>query len=291
MLPAEKNFLLQKINNEVTSKQQVELSVLRLDLVHPTINGNKYFKLKYNLEAAEKLKLNTLLTFGGAYSNHIVAVAAAGKEFGFTTIGIIRGEKTLPLNNNLQFAVNCGMQLHYVSREEYKQQRETQFNNSFTKSFSNCYLIPEGGSNELAIKGCKEILKLIENDFDYICCACGTGATFSGIVLSLNNNQKAIGFQVLKAQNYIKNEVQKWLTHFQADAINNWTTNEMYHFGGYAKTNKDLLQFVIDFENENKIAIEPIYTGKMFFGINDLLKQNYFPKGSKILAIHTGGLV
>jgi 1-aminocyclopropane-1-carboxylate deaminase/D-cysteine desulfhydrase-like pyridoxal-dependent ACC family enzyme len=231
------------------------------------------------------------LTFGGAYSNHIVAVAAAGKEFGFKTIGIIRGEKTLPLNKRLQYVIDCGMQLHYISREEFKKLRETQFNNLITQKFSNCYLIPEGGSNELAIKGCKEIIGLVENDFDYICCSCGTGATFSGIALSKNKKQKAIGFQVLKAENYIKNEVKNWLTYFNAGNINDWIINENYHFGGYAKTNKALLQFVSDFENENKIIIEPIYTGKMFFGIYDLIKQDYFPKGAKILAVHTGGLV
>jgi 1-aminocyclopropane-1-carboxylate deaminase len=308
------NIPLQQINDSMTKQYGVNLFVLRIDLphppfghlllkekesgnnfLHPHISGNKLFKLKYNIQEAILQNKNTLLTFGGAFSNHIAATAAAGKEFNFKTIGIIRGEEYQTLNPTLKFASDCGMQLHYVSRILYQNKNELyQYVNQLFPE-QDIYTIPEGGNNNLGIEGCKEITKNIGIDFDYICCPCGTGATITGIVLSLINNQKAIGFQVLKADNYIKNEVASWLDKFlnSTDFLkqrDNWQINEEHHFGGYAKTKQELTDFIEQFENDNKIPLDPIYTSKMMFGIYDMIQKGGFKKGETIVAVHTGGL-
>lgn len=280
---------LQKINADFISALGIQLYVYRMDLNHKDISGNKLFKLHYNLLEAKKQKKETILTFGGAFSNHIAATASAGKEEGFNTIGIIRGEELSELNPTLQFAKACGMKLHFVSRTLYqnKEALYKEVEEKFGKE--NYYLIPEGGSNELGIKGCEEITKNIPIDFDIICCACGTGATFSGITLSLKEHQHAIGFQVLKGEKYIQHEVENWLTNFKSDQ-KNWEINEAYHFGGYAKLKPNLLEFMLEFEKENSIPLDYIYTGKMMFGIFDLIKKGKFKKGQTIIAVHTGGV-
>ena len=299
----EKSIPLQKIKSDFIDSKSVELFVYRLDLNHPTISGNKLYKLKYNLEEAKNQTLptgqagkKTILTFGGAFSNHIAATAAAGKEHNLDTIGIIRGEEPVELNSTLKFAKECGMELHFVSRNLYQDKEE--FDKYISEKFSekNYYLIPEGGSNELGIIGCKEITSNIPIDFDIVCCACGTGATITGITLSLKEHQKAIGFQILKGENYIKTEVENWLSHFNSNlpagqaGNNNWEINEEFHFGGYAKLKPELLNFMLEFEKENAIPLDYIYTGKMMFGIMELIKRGKFQKGTKIIAIHTGGL-
>ena len=275
----ENTIPLQKVNSDFISSKGVELFVYRLDLNHPLISGNKLYKLKYNLEEAKKKNQKTILTLGGAFSNHIAATAAAGKEYGFDTIGIIRGEELTGLNATLTFAKECGMELHFVSRTLY--QNKEALNKYIEEHFSsrNYYSIPEGGSNELGIIGCKEITKNIPIDFDFVCCACGTGSTITGIILSLKEHQKAIGFQVLKGENYIKSEVQNWLKHFHS-INNNWEINENLHFGGYAKLKPELLNFMLEFEKENAIPLDYIYTGKMMFGIMELIKQGNFKKGT-----------
>ena len=287
---------LQKINADFISALGIQLYVYRLDLNHKDISGNKLFKLHYNLLEAKKQNLptgqagkKTILTFGGAFSNHIAATAAAGKEEGFNTIGIIRGEELAELNPTLKFAKACGMKLHFSSRTLY-QNKEALYKEVKEKfANENYYLIPEGGSNELGIKGCEEITKNIPIDFDVICCPCGTGATFSGLTLSLKEHQHAIGFQVLKGEKYIQHEVENWLKHFKSTK-KNWEINEDYHFGGYAKLKPNLLEFMLQFERENSIPLDYIYTGKMMFGIYDLIKKGKFKKGQTIIAIHTGGL-
>ncbi len=286
---------LQAINDLITEQYGVNLFVLRTDKNHADISGNKLFKLKYNLEEAVRQNKKTLLTFGGAFSNHIAATAAAGKEFNFKTIGIIRGEKYSNLNPTLKFASDCGMQLHYVSRTVYQNKNELYKYVDQLFPEQDIYTIPEGGNNNLGIEGCKEITKYIGINFDYVCCACGTGATITGIILSLINNQKAIGFQALKADSYIKNEVTTGLDKFlnSTDFLkqqDNWQINEEYHFGGYAKTKQELTDFIAQFKNDNNIPLDPIYTGKMMFGIYDLIKKGKIKKGETIVAVHTGGL-
>jgi len=255
-------------------------------LNHGTISGNKFRKLKYNLIEARRLGKDTLLTFGGAYSNHISAVAAAGTEFGFKTIGVIRGEE---LENNhednatLIFAKRCGMQLKFITREAYRSKSSEDFLNSLKEEFGDCYFLPEGGTNGLAVKGCEEILTEHDASFDYICCAVGTGGTISGLINSSFPHQKIIGFPALKG-GFLNEEIHKFATK------DNWTLIDDYHFGGYAKINHELVGFINSFKSEYDIPLDPIYTGKMMYGIFDLMKRGYFPEGSKILAIHTGGL-
>jgi 1-aminocyclopropane-1-carboxylate deaminase/D-cysteine desulfhydrase-like pyridoxal-dependent ACC family enzyme len=287
---------LVQIKDEITENYEVKLYLLRTDLNDPFISGNKLFKLKYNLEQAVKENKKSILTFGGAFSNHIAATAAAGNKYGFKTIGIIRGEETLDLNSTLKFAQEQGMELHFVSREIYKLKEdpffftEASFSDSLIHQFSDSFLIPEGSANILGIKGCKEITDHIKIPFDVVCCPCGTGTTFTGIILSLKKNQSALGFQVLKGKGYLKGEVESWLNKFDSAGNGKWEMNEEYHCGGYAKRSPELIGFISDFEIKNNIPLDFIYTGKMMYGIYDLIKKKYFKKGETIVAIHTGGI-
>ena len=239
---------------------------------------------------AESLGKKTILTFGGAYSNHIYAVAAAGKEYNIKTTGIIRGEKYNPLNSTLRFAVDCGMELQYLNRKTYKNRNDKDFQEELLKEFKDAYLVPEGGSNSFAVKGCAEIISDINIDFHYICCACGTGGTLAGIVARLNGNKKALGFSVLKGGGFLKEDVKNLIESYNGKTYTNWGINLDYHFGGYAKINYELISFINEFEKINSIKLDPIYTGKLMFGIFDLIKNGFFKKEEKIIAVHTGGL-
>jgi 1-aminocyclopropane-1-carboxylate deaminase len=265
----------------------VEIWVKRDDLIHPQISGNKWRKLKYNIEIAKKEGYAKILTFGGAFSNHIYATAAAGQILGLHTIGIIRGERVEPLNSTLAFAESVGMELHFIDRETYRQKNSQDQLDSYQKSFSPVYIIPEGGANSSGVKGCEEIVDEIQIPFNYICCACGTGTTLSGIINSLSPFQKAIGFPVLKGGEFLHDEIVKQL---KCPKISNFHLETDYHFGGYAKWNAELESFMERFEKVNLFRLEPVYTGKLFYGLYDLIKKGYFPKGSRIVAVHTGGL-
>jgi 1-aminocyclopropane-1-carboxylate deaminase/D-cysteine desulfhydrase-like pyridoxal-dependent ACC family enzyme len=186
-----------------TSNKSVEVYLQREDLIHPFVNGNKYYKLKYNLQKAKEDNYDTLLTFGGAYSNHIYAVSAAAKLFGFKSIGIIRGEEYDPLNPTLQFAVKNGMKLHYLDRKTYRRRTDPEFRKEIAKQFGDVFIIPEGGTNELALKGTLEILNNINIDFDYICTPVGSSGTLAGLIMGLKGNKKAIGFSSLKGGEYL----------------------------------------------------------------------------------------
>ena len=276
--------LNQHINLELPNG--ISLYIKREDLIHPFVSGNKFRKLKYNLLEAKTQNKDTLLTFGGAFSNHIAAVAYAGKDKGFKTIGIIRGDELrdkISENPTLQFAENCGMQFEFVSREEYRLKGENHFLEKLKMKFGDFYLIPEGGTNELAIKGCEEILTENDADFDFICCAIGTGGTISGIINSVLDHQKVLGFPSLKGD-FLKDEIRNFVQN------HNWELITDYHFGGYGKVNEELIAFINQFYAETKIPLDPIYTGKMVFGVIDLISKNYFPANSKILLIHTGGI-
>jgi 1-aminocyclopropane-1-carboxylate deaminase len=291
--PKEENSIIIELFSSLFIEKRVRLFVKREDLMHPYISGNKLRKLKYNLIAAKEAKLNTLLTFGGAYSNHIYATAAAGKLYGFETIGIIRGEKIEPFNATLQFASDCDMKLKFLSRGKYREKETLEFIAELNSKFGDFYLLPEGGTNNLAIKGCCEILQPEEYDhYNYICCSCGTGGTITGILSACNYKANILGFSVLKGD-FMENEVLKLYNDFNDNLQQkkpNFTMLNDYHFGGYAKSNPDLEGFIDNFITEYKIPIEHVYTAKMFYGIFDLIKQDYFPENSKILAIHTGGL-
>ena len=282
---------LEKIVDPEIASFDIDLSILRIDKVHPLISGNKWFKLKYNIEEFRKQNREAVLTFGGAFSNHIAATAAAGKEFGFRTIGIIRGEEIFPLNSTLQFATDCGMLLHYISREQYRKKDSVEYIDWLHRQFGDFFLLPEGGTNELAVKGCAEILSNVTTSFDYVCCAVGTGGTFTGLISSLKQPQKAIGFSVLKDGAFLKDEVRKLLKCIpDYSDSGNWDIITDYHFGGYAKVNDNLVSFVNTFRLKHTVPLDYIYTGKMMYGVYAMIKKGYFPKKSKIITVHTGGL-
>lgn len=265
----------------------VEVSILREDLLHPLISGNKIRKLKYNLESFESGNYDALLTFGGAYSNHIFAVAAAGKEFGFKTIGIIRGEELASKvneNPSLSSAKECGMQLEFISREKYRLKIQTEFLDELKNEFGNIFIVPEGGTNEYAVKGCEEILGKHTEKYDFICCAAGTGGTVSGIINTTENHQKVLVFPALKDSEYLTDEIKRYIIRSNYEWIND------YHFGGFAKVSDELITFMNRFKEKYGVNLDPVYTSKMMFGIEDLILKNHFKKGSKILAVHTGGL-
>ncbi len=271
----------------IQKQNGTELHVLREDKIHPVISGNKFRKLKYNLEEFSKGNYNSILTFGGAYSNHILAVAAAGKELGFKTVGVIRGEELIhKINDNptLTFAQNCGMEFKFVSRENYRNKSNPEFSEELRSEFGNSYLLPEGGTNDLAVQGCEEILGKHTENFDFICCAVGTGGTVSGIINSAKDHQQILGFPALKDSDFLKDEIKKYTIR------SNWELVRQFHFGGYGKACEELINFTNNFKQKFEIGLDPVYTGKMMFGIMKLIKENYFPAGSRILAIHTGGI-
>ena len=275
--------------NPENNPNKVGLYILREDLIHPIVSGNKWRKLKYNLLAARESGESTLLSFGGAYSNHIHALATAAKEYGLKSIGIIRGEEHLPLNPTLTDAKAMGMELHYMDRTLYRLKDSLKVFESLKQQFGKFYLLPEGGTNELAIKGAAEIVENIENDYDYFCLACGTGGTTTGIICGLNGKGEVIGFSVLKGV-FHQQEIKNWLEKIDQGKLNNWQLNSDYHFGGYAKHNEQLISFINMFSAKYKIQLDPIYTGKMLYGVYDMIKQGKFPEKARILAIHTGGL-
>ena len=269
--------------------KNVRLFIKREDQLHPIISGNKWRKLKYNLIAARQAGDSTLLTFGGAYSNHIHAVAGAAKEFGFKSIGIIRGEEHLPLNPTLQGAWEMGMQFHYMDRTTYRKKSTTEVLKSLVEKFGNFYLIPEGGTNEMALKGAAEIVVGLEQDYDYFCVACGTACTVTGMISGLKGGAKVLGFSVLKGD-FHQQEVKNWLSVMGLTKLNNWQINTDYHFGGYAKYDLRLIDFINNFKETQQIQLDPIYTGKMLFGVLDMIALGKFPENSSVLTIHTGGL-
>ena len=281
----------QLINLEILKEKGISLVMKREDELHPFISGNKYRKLKYNLVEAKEKGFNTLLSFGGAYSNHISALSYAGKTGGFKTIGIIRGEELgldvdhlLQTNPTLKFAHDNGMHFKFVSREEYRRKSAPEFIAALKSEFGDFYQIPEGGTNKLAIKGCEEILTKEDVAFDYICVSVGTGGTISGLINAATNRQTILGFPSLKG------EFLQDIIHKKTFTKNNWKLIHEYHFGGYAKINEILISFINDFNQQTTIPLDPIYTGKMMFGIMDLVKKNFFKRNSSILAMHTGGL-
>ena len=266
----------------------VELWIKREDLLHPEVSGNKFRKLKYNLLAARDQNFENLLTFGGAHSNHIAAAAAAGREFGFKTIGVIRGDELKEHEEKwsptLKYASSCGMKFHFVSREEYRQKNSATFIKALKSNFGDFYLLPEGGTNPLAITGCEEILNESDWNFNFICSSVGTGGTLAGLINSSETHQKILGFSSLNSD-HLRDEVEKMVNK------SNWEIILNYHIGGYAKVNAELIEFMNDFSKKFNIILDPVYTGKLVFGIFDLIKNGYFPENSKILAIHTGGLL
>jgi len=279
---------IQEIVSQLFEQSGVRMQVKREDQNHMYASGNKWWKLKYNLDEAIRLGHTTILTFGGAYSNHIYATAAAARELSIKSIGIIRGEAVISLNPTLAFAENCGMKLQYVSRDDYRLKTEESFIQKLHDKFGDFYLIPEGGTNELAVKGVAEFAAALANevDFDYLCLPVGTGGTMAGMVRGMDGRKKVIGFSTLKGGGFLNEEVKKW----SANLFDNWSIVADYHFGGYAKTTSELINFIREIGIQQQLPLDQVYTAKMMFGIFNLVKKDFFKKGSTILAIHTGGL-
>lgn len=264
--------------------------VKRDDLIHAHIQGNKWRKLKYNLLEARLNGHNTILTFGGAYSNHIYATAAAAKLFSFNSIGIIRGEKPAMISPTLQFAASQGMQLHYMDRTMYRQKEDPEAIESLRVQIGDFYYIPEGGTNTFALEGVKEIIGEIDQDFHYLAVSCGTGGTLAGLLAGLQGNKHVIGFSSLKGSDTLTDKVNQLTDQFCGKTFRNFQVNFDYHFGGYAKVNDKLLEFIIRFNQDQQVTLDPVYTAKMFFGLFKLIETDYFAKGVTIIALHTGGL-
>ena len=271
-----KDFIFNNPQIDCIEYKNHQIGVLRLDKLHAEVSGNKWFKLKYNLSQAQLENKSTILTFGGAYSNHIAATAVACKLTGLKSIGLVRGEETVELNSTLTLAKKNGMQLVFVSREEYKQKTEKQYLQNLQEQFPHAHIIPEGGDNSLGQKGCEEILSEETKLYHTIFCAYGTGTTFKGIAKSLN------AYQSLTAINTLKYDAKS--------NIVNATINNNYHFGGYAKHTTELLEFKKWFETTYHIPLDYVYTAKLFFAVFDLINQKKLPKDKSILLIHSGGL-
>jgi len=279
---------VQHLADDRLSAAGVEVWLKREDLIHSEVPGNKWRKLKYNLAEAAKRGDRTLLTFGGAYSNHIRAVAAAGRYCGFSTIGIVRGEEHLPLNPSLAYAAGQGMRLSYLSRDAYRRKADPEVLGALRCTFGSFYLLPEGGSNDLAVRGCAEIPAEIEMDFDVICCPCGTGGTLAGIAAGLRPGQRAVGFSALKGARFLEDDVAGLRARAFGTRRGDWRIEHEYHFGGYASKNTELEAFIGDFGARHGLALDWVYVAKMMYGIYALAQAGAFEPGSRVVAVITG---
>lgn len=275
------------IENDLLKEQRIELGILRLDQIHPVVSGNKWFKLKHNINAAIISDHKSILTFGGPYSNHLIATASAAKAFGLSSIGVVRGLHAREnFTDTLLACEHMGMQLHFITREAYSQKEEETFLYHLQQEFNDCFIIPEGGNNAAGRKGTAEIAGLIPSSYTHVLLAIGTGATFAGIRNSLNPDTKMLGFTVLKGGDYLYNSIKEFLSQ----PMENWSLLTDYHFGGFAKSNDTLIEFMNNFYYQYQIPLDRVYTGKLLYGVMDMIMNQHFPDGSKLLCIHTGGL-
>ncbi|MBD3635873.1 MAG: 1-aminocyclopropane-1-carboxylate deaminase/D-cysteine desulfhydrase [Crocinitomicaceae bacterium] len=286
---------IEQLHSDLFSQHNVEVYVKRDDLIDPVISGNKWRKLKFNIEKFKAGRYDKLLTFGGAYSNHISATARAGKELGVKTIGIVRGDELkADANDTLRQASADGMELIFTKREEYALRDEKYYHEELRRRHGNIWIVPEGGSNYYGVLGCQEILKEVDIPFTHVITACGTGTTATGLLLS--SSSEVIGVSALKGGDFLTENIKNHLMTLSlpeshiSDVMGRFVLQTGYHFGGYAKYNKELLEFIETFEDQYKIPLDQVYTGKMMYALLDLIEQNYFPENSKIIALHTGGL-
>jgi 1-aminocyclopropane-1-carboxylate deaminase len=282
----------QEIFWEPFEKAGVRVLVKREDLNNETVSGNKWWKLKYNLEFAQSKNFTRVLTFGGAYSNHIYSTSAAAKQAGLESIGIIRGEElSTTTNPTLSFARQQEMILHFVTREDYRQKNHPDFLKGLEKQFGKFYLIPEGGTNSLAVKGCSQFAseKLANIQFDKLFVPVGTGGTIAGLVCGFRGAKEIIGVSVLKDGDFLKNEIQKLIIESAGESYENWSLLTSYHQGGYGKFTNELLKFIEQMKVQN-LPLEPVYTGKLMWAIAKEIEAGKIAQGSTVLVLHTGGL-
>jgi len=281
------NIRIDLLQQELLDESKISVSMLRLDLIDPVISGNKIFKLSYFLDEAKNSPHKLIITFGGAYSNHLAATAFACKKAGIKSIGFVRGEKPKELSHTLLYCLENGMQLEFISRELYKKVNEEEFHAGLAKKFGDHTFIPEGGFSQKGADGAKLICNYFSAEYySHICCAIGTATTIAGLIKGNDSKAKIIGFSVLKNLN----DVEERLAYLGIDSSKVYSIIYDYHFGGYAKRNNNLISFMNSFFEDNKIPLDFVYTGKMMFGVYDLIEKKYFPEGSNILCIHTGGL-
>ena len=279
---------LEELRDDRLTSAGLGLFLKRDDLINADIPGNKWRKLKYNLASARKQDHHVLLTFGGAYSNHIRVTAAAGHYFGFTTIGVIRGEEHLPLNPSLDYAVRHGMRLTYLDRAAYREKMSPEVIAMLHHQFGEFYLLPEGGSNAEALRGCAEIPGEIDRHFDLICCPCGTGGTLAGLAHGLRPGQRALGFSALKGGDFLAREVSRFQGEAFGAVSGNWSVECGFHFGGFAKRKPALDHFIADFDERHGLCLDWVYVAKMMYGIFALAAESAFPDGTAIVALITG---
>jgi 1-aminocyclopropane-1-carboxylate deaminase len=282
------------IIDPILERQGITLSLARLDLLPYPGGGNKTFKLKYNLIEAQSRGFETVMTFGGAYSNHLLATAESAQHFGFKSIGIVRGEKTEPLNETLALCQAQGMSLHYLSREAYRRKNDLDFIMTWikTQNIPEAYLIPEGGSNRFALQGVSELMSKIPTNTDLVVTAVGSGGTLAGLIRGMHANQEVWGVSALKGDDFLQREVTQLLNEKGNPNTfgKNWKIIGDYHFGGYAKCPEELLVFIKSFYQQHGILLDPIYTGKMMYGLFDLARKGLIPTHKRIVALHTGGI-
>lgn len=274
-----------KISGKIDVVDLAGMSVhcLRLDQIHPIVSGNKWFKLKYNLAHALAGNASTILTFGGAYSNHLIATAAAAEAFGLESIGMVRGaHRKENLTPTLKRCEDHGMQLQFISREEYNQTKDMAWLHNLQQQHRGSFIIPEGGNNGLGIQGAAEIASLIPADATHVILSVGSGATFTGIRNALDEHIQILGFAPMKNGRYLEKELQP--------SKQNWKLIDDYHFGGFGKWKDDLIVFMNEFYHLSNIPLDVVYTGKMLYGLKQLISSGYFPANAKIVCIHTGGL-
>ncbi|PJJ48686.1 1-aminocyclopropane-1-carboxylate deaminase/D-cysteine desulfhydrase [Hymenobacter chitinivorans] len=285
-------MLIQELQEPIATQRGVRLLLCRDDLTHPELPGNKWRKLKYNLQEARSQGHDTLLTFGGAFSNHIAAVAAAGRLLGFRTIGLIRGEETGPLNPTLARAVADGMHLRYLDRETYRRQHEPAVLAELLAQTGPAYVLPEGGTNALALPGCAELVTELaaQTSFDFLAVACGTGGTLAGLLTGLAGQRAALGVAALKNGGFLSGEINELTQAATGHTYHNYQLLTDYHCGGYARFSAELLTFIHDFQTRHGVLLDPIYTGKLLYALVDQIRQGRFPAGSTVVAVHTGGL-
>ena len=286
-VPGNYTIPIEPVYYELSGKHSATVSVLRLDTIHPVVSGNKLFKLHFFLKDAHGSSHKQVITFGGAYSNHLAATAFACYERGLSCVGIVRGERPAVLSPTLSLCIRYGMTLEFISRASYKNIGHTGFLASLTKKYGAHTLIPEGGYAEKGVEGAKLIMRHFDpNNFTHICCAVGTATTFAAVIAGCPPGPKVTGFNVLKNIS----DLDERLQHLKVKARHEHSCNGNYHFGGYAKKTTELVNFMNIFYQHTKIPLDFVYTGKMMFGVYDLLSKHYFPEESKILCIHTGGL-
>lgn len=274
------------LKSPLLEQKGLRLLIKRDDLIHPIVSGNKWRKLQFNLEEAIRQGHSTVVSFGGAYSNHIHALAEAAPAYGLKAIGVIRGEAPTVYSSTLVFAQAKGMTLSFIDREHYKEKNSPIFIENLRAQYGPIYLIPEGGANANGAKGCEAIVQELPQDYDVVCVACGTGTTLAGMVNALPLGKKAIGFSALKGGAFLENDVSTLLTQPSL----HWRIETQYSFGGYAKWTPELITFIAKFEEEHQVPLEHVYTGKLFYGLIELIKKDHFLPGTTIVAIHTGGL-